>query len=242
MPVELFPAPDFAEMIKGLLAGQPECAGLGASAHAAIQLQDPDAVEPIFASARADGSTGCIAPMHLRAYSDIHDLEDMAERSLPCAEGQGLAEPDHDDHAGIAGMRRRELEESRRDGKPQAPEPRGPVRVFRPAARYGPQPEQEIRDARTDAAHQALRRHHRRRQRYPRHSERPEARGDRPLRRRQILASSDDQPAGRPHERQHRPWRARDRHAEGPRAARTTQRMRCFGSSTSSAGSMCSPE
>ena len=84
--VEMFPAPDYAGVMQGLLAGQLDYAGLGASAYAGIYLQDPDAVEPIFVSAEADGSTGYIAPMYVRADSDIHSLEDMEGYSLAYAD------------------------------------------------------------------------------------------------------------------------------------------------------------
>ncbi len=86
VPVELFPAPDYAGVIQGLVAGQLEYGALGASAYAAIHLQDPDAVDPIFVSAEADGSTGYIAPMYVRADSDIQSLEDMEGRSLAYAD------------------------------------------------------------------------------------------------------------------------------------------------------------
>lgn len=84
--VEMFPAPDYAGVMQGLLAGQLEYAGLGASAYAGIYLQDPEAVEPIFVSAESDGSTGYIAPMYVRANSDIHSLEDMEGHSLAYAD------------------------------------------------------------------------------------------------------------------------------------------------------------
>lgn len=84
--VEMFPAPDYAGVIQGLVAGQLDYAGLGASAYAAIYLQDPNAVEPIFVSSEADGSLGYIAAMYVRADSDIHSLEDMRGRSLAYAD------------------------------------------------------------------------------------------------------------------------------------------------------------
>ena len=86
IPVELFPAPDYAGVIQGLLAGQLDYASLGASAYAAIYLQDPNAVDPIFVSAEADGSLGYIAAMYVRADSDIHSLEEMEGHSLAYAD------------------------------------------------------------------------------------------------------------------------------------------------------------
>ncbi|MFN4100981.1 MAG: phosphonate ABC transporter substrate-binding protein [Pararhodobacter sp.] len=86
IPVEMFPAPDYAGVMQGLLAGQLDYAGLGASAYAGIYLQDPNAVEPIFVSAEADGSTGYYAAMYARSDSDIHSLEDMQGHSLAYAD------------------------------------------------------------------------------------------------------------------------------------------------------------
>lgn len=86
VPVELFPAPDYAGVIQGLVARQLDFAGLGASAYAAIYLQDPEAVEPVFVSAEADGSTGYVAVMYTRADSGITSLEDMRGRSLAYAD------------------------------------------------------------------------------------------------------------------------------------------------------------
>jgi phosphonate transport system substrate-binding protein len=86
VPVEMYPAPDYAGVIQGLVAGQLEYAALGASGYAAIYLQDPEAVEPIFVSAEADGSLGYIAAMYTRADTDIHSLEDMEGHSLAWAD------------------------------------------------------------------------------------------------------------------------------------------------------------
>lgn len=86
IPVEMYPAPDYAGVIQGLVAGQLEYGALGASAYAAIYLQDPEAVEPIFVSAEADGSLGYIAAMYTRADTDIQSLEDMQGHSLAWAD------------------------------------------------------------------------------------------------------------------------------------------------------------
>jgi len=86
IPVEMFPAPDYAGVIQGLVAGQLDYAGLGASGYAAIYLQDANAVDPIFVSAESDGSLGYIAPMYVRADSDIMTIEDMRGRSLAYAD------------------------------------------------------------------------------------------------------------------------------------------------------------
>jgi phosphonate transport system substrate-binding protein len=86
IPVEMFPAPDYAGVIQGLLAGQLDSAALGASAYAAIHLQDPNAVDPVFVSAEADGSLGYVAVMYVRADSAINSIEDMRGRSLAYAD------------------------------------------------------------------------------------------------------------------------------------------------------------
>lgn len=86
VPVELFPAPDYAGVIQGLVARQLDFAGLGASAYAAIYLQDAEAVDPVFVSSEADGSLGYVAVMYTRADSGITSLEDMRGRSLAYAD------------------------------------------------------------------------------------------------------------------------------------------------------------
>ena len=86
IPVELYPAPDYAGVMQGLLADQLEYAQLGASAYAGIYLQDPESVEPIFVSAESDGSTGYYSVMYVRADSDIQSLEDMQGRTLAFAD------------------------------------------------------------------------------------------------------------------------------------------------------------
>lgn len=86
VPVELFPAPDYAGVMQGLLADQLDYAQLGASSYAGIYLQDPDAVEPIFVAAEADGSTGYFAVMYSRADSGITSFEEMEGRSLAFAD------------------------------------------------------------------------------------------------------------------------------------------------------------
>jgi len=86
VPVEMFPAPDYAGVMQGLLAGQLEYAALGASSYAGIYLQDPNAVEPIFVGAESDGALGYYAVMYTRADTGIESLEDMQGRSLAYAD------------------------------------------------------------------------------------------------------------------------------------------------------------
>ena len=86
IPVELFPAPDYAGVMQGLLAGQLDYAQLGASSYAGIYLQDENAVEPIFVGAEADGATGYFSVMYTRTDSDITSLADMEGRTLAFAD------------------------------------------------------------------------------------------------------------------------------------------------------------
>ncbi|WP_349371072.1 phosphonate ABC transporter substrate-binding protein [Salinarimonas sp.] len=86
VPVELFPAPDYAGVMQGLLADQLEMSFLGASGYAGIYLQDPEAVEPIFVNAEADGSLGYKSVMYVRTDSGIESLEGMQGRSLAYAD------------------------------------------------------------------------------------------------------------------------------------------------------------
>lgn len=86
VPVELYPASDYAGVMQGLLAGQLDTASLGASGYAGIHLQDPEAVDPVFVSLESDGSNGYYAMMYARADSDIHSLDDMQGKSLAFAD------------------------------------------------------------------------------------------------------------------------------------------------------------
>lgn len=86
VPVELYPASDYAGVMQGLVAGQLDAASLGASGYAGIYLQDPEAVEPIFVALEADGSDGYYAMMYARADSGIKSFEDMEGKSLAFAD------------------------------------------------------------------------------------------------------------------------------------------------------------
>jgi phosphonate transport system substrate-binding protein len=91
VPVELYPAADYAGVMQGLLAGQLHQAGLGASGYAGIHLQDPDAVEVVMTSANVDGSLGYYAVIVTRADSGIESIEDMAGRSLAYADANSAS-------------------------------------------------------------------------------------------------------------------------------------------------------
>ncbi|MFN4100980.1 MAG: phosphate/phosphite/phosphonate ABC transporter substrate-binding protein [Pararhodobacter sp.] len=86
VPVELFPAADYAGVMQGLLAGQLHMAGLGPSAYAGIYLQDPGAVDPVLTRAQLDDTLGYYAVMYVRADSDIHTFDDLRGRSLAYAD------------------------------------------------------------------------------------------------------------------------------------------------------------
>lgn len=86
--VQLFPAADYDGVIQGLLGGTLDVAGLGASAYAAVYLQDPEAVEPFLTNVQTDGSTGYYAIMLARKDSGIASLADMKGKKL------GYADPD----------------------------------------------------------------------------------------------------------------------------------------------------
>jgi len=86
VPVELFPAADYAGVMQGLLAGQLHQAGLGASAYAGIYLQDPEAVDIVMTSANIDGSLGYYAVIVARADSGIETIEDLRSRAMAYAD------------------------------------------------------------------------------------------------------------------------------------------------------------
>lgn len=91
VPVELYPAADYAGVMQGLLAGQLHQAGLGASGYAGIYLQDPEAVEVVMTSANVDGSLGYHSVIVTRADSGINSIEDMAGRSLAYADSNSAS-------------------------------------------------------------------------------------------------------------------------------------------------------
>ena len=86
VPVELYPASDYAGVMQGLLAGQLDAASLGASGYAGIYLQDSEAVEPIFVALENDGSDGYYAMMYTKSDSGIESIDDMKGKSLAFAD------------------------------------------------------------------------------------------------------------------------------------------------------------
>lgn len=91
VPVELYPAADYAGVMQGLLAGQLHQAGLGASGYAGIFLQDPEAVDVVMTSANVDGSLGYYSVIVVRADSGMTSIEDLAGRSLAYADSNSAS-------------------------------------------------------------------------------------------------------------------------------------------------------
>ncbi|TFL17719.1 phosphonate ABC transporter substrate-binding protein [Jannaschia formosa] len=75
--VNIFTPADYNGVIQGLLGGTLDMAWLGASAYAAIYLQDAQAVEPVLVKTNLDGSFSYHSIGFARADSGIASLEDM---------------------------------------------------------------------------------------------------------------------------------------------------------------------
>ncbi|SOH94466.1 phosphonate transport system substrate-binding protein [Monaibacterium marinum] len=73
----LFAPADYNGVIQGLLGGSLDMAWLGASAYAAVYMQDPEVVEPILVKINVDGSFGYHSIGFARADSGITSLDDM---------------------------------------------------------------------------------------------------------------------------------------------------------------------
>ncbi|MFW5679262.1 MAG: phosphonate ABC transporter substrate-binding protein [Pseudomonadota bacterium] len=86
VPVELYPATDYAGVMQGLISDNLEAASLGSAGYAGIYVQDPDAVEPLVTNEQIDGSLGYYSVMLVRADSEIETLDDMKGRSLAFAD------------------------------------------------------------------------------------------------------------------------------------------------------------
>jgi phosphonate transport system substrate-binding protein len=86
VPVELYPAADYAGVMQGLLAGQLHQAGMGPSGYAGVYLQDPEAVSPVAITANVDGSLGYYAVIYVRADDPAQSLEDLRGRSMAYAD------------------------------------------------------------------------------------------------------------------------------------------------------------
>jgi phosphonate transport system substrate-binding protein len=86
VPVELYPATDYAGVMQGLIAGQLETAGLGSSGYAGVYLQDADAVEPLVTNEQIDGSRGYYSVLLVRADSPYQSLDDLEGKTLAFAD------------------------------------------------------------------------------------------------------------------------------------------------------------
>ena len=76
VPTKLFAPADYNGVIQGLLGGTLDMAWLGASAYAAVYLQDAEAVEPVLVKINVDGSYGYHSIGFARADSGITNLEE----------------------------------------------------------------------------------------------------------------------------------------------------------------------
>jgi len=77
VPAKLFAPADYNGVIQGLLGGTLDMAWMGASAYAAVYLQDPEAVEPVLVKINLDGSYGYHSIGFARKDAGINTLEDM---------------------------------------------------------------------------------------------------------------------------------------------------------------------
>nr|WP_213394056.1 phosphonate ABC transporter substrate-binding protein [Yoonia sp.] len=80
VPTRLFTAADYNGVIQGLIGGTLDMAWLGASAYAAVYVEDPDAVEPILVKTNLDGSFTYHSIGFARADSGITSLDDMKDK------------------------------------------------------------------------------------------------------------------------------------------------------------------
>ncbi|MEM8949545.1 MAG: phosphate/phosphite/phosphonate ABC transporter substrate-binding protein [Pseudomonadota bacterium] len=86
VPVELYPAADYAGVMQGLISDNLEVASLGSSAYAGIYLQDPEAVEPLVTTKQVDGSLGYYSVMMVRADSPYQSIDDLEGKNLAFAD------------------------------------------------------------------------------------------------------------------------------------------------------------
>ena len=78
VPVNVFTPADYNGVIQGLLGGTLDMAWLGASAYAAIYLQDPEVVEPVLVKTNLDGSSTYYSIGFARNDSGVTSLDDLA--------------------------------------------------------------------------------------------------------------------------------------------------------------------
>lgn len=82
VPVSLFAPADYNGVIQGLLGGTLDMAWLGASAYAAVYVEDPEAVEPVLVKTNLDGSFTYHSIGIARADSGIASLADMEAKTF----------------------------------------------------------------------------------------------------------------------------------------------------------------
>jgi phosphonate transport system substrate-binding protein len=78
VPVSLFAPADYNGVIQGLLGGTLDMAWLGASAYAAVYVENPDAVTPVLVKTNLDGSFTYHSIGFARADSGITSLDDLS--------------------------------------------------------------------------------------------------------------------------------------------------------------------
>jgi phosphonate transport system substrate-binding protein len=77
VPTRLFTAADYNGVIQGLIGGTLDMAWLGASAYAAVYVEDPEAVEPVLVKTNLDGSFTYHSIGFARVDSGITSLDDV---------------------------------------------------------------------------------------------------------------------------------------------------------------------
>ena len=82
VPVKVFTPADYNGVIQGLLGGTIDMAWLGASAYAAVYLEDPEAVTPVLVKTNLDGSYSYHSIGFARAESGIASLDDMKGKTF----------------------------------------------------------------------------------------------------------------------------------------------------------------
>lgn len=86
VPTRLFTAADYNGVIQGLIGGTLDMAWLGASAYAAVYVEDPEAVEPVLVKTNLDGSFTYHSIGFARADSGITSLDDMQGKTFAFAD------------------------------------------------------------------------------------------------------------------------------------------------------------
>lgn len=82
VPTKLFAPADYNGVIQGLLGGTIDMAWLGASAYAAVYLENPDVAEPVLVKTNLDGSYTYYSIGFARVDSAIAKLEDVQGKTF----------------------------------------------------------------------------------------------------------------------------------------------------------------